>query len=65
MLFAVNTGVKYQTISSSVNLGSVAYAPAYAELKDGKRDFRDDITHDIMATMMQQQGKCHRIIRGA
>ncbi|KAI8435710.1 hypothetical protein MSG28_003960 [Choristoneura fumiferana] len=54
-IHTVNTGVKYQTISSSVNLGSVAYAPAYAELKDGKREFRDDITHDIMATMMQQQ----------
>ncbi|XP_028163138.1 zinc finger protein 710-like isoform X2 [Ostrinia furnacalis] len=67
-IHTVNTGVKYQTISasSSVNLGNITYGgqTSYvqaevqqlkAEQRD-KREYREDITHDIMATMMQQQG---------
>lgn len=66
--FAVNTGVKYQTISasSSVNLGNIAYGgqTSYlqaetvhqmkAEQRMDKREFREELHHDLMATMMQQ-----------
>lgn len=70
--FAVNTGVKYQTVSSSssVNLGNIAYGgqTSYmqaetvhqmkAEQRVDKREFREEIHHDLMATMMQQhQGR--------
>lgn len=68
--FAVNTGVKYQTISSSVNLGNIAYGgqanyvqgetvhQMKAEQRMDKREFREELHHDLMATMMQQhQGK--------
>ncbi|CAG9786314.1 unnamed protein product [Diatraea saccharalis] len=65
---AVNSGVKYQTISasSSVNLGNIAYGGGQtsyvqetvqqlkAEQRD-KREYRDELHHDLMATMMQQQ----------
>ncbi|KAJ0177058.1 hypothetical protein K1T71_007067 [Dendrolimus kikuchii] len=67
-LHTVNTGVKYQTISatSSVNLGNIAYGgqTSYvqaesihqlkAEQRTDKREYRDELHHDIMATMMQQ-----------
>lgn len=63
----MNTGVKYQTISSSsVNLGNIAYGgqTSYvqaetvhqmkAEHRTDRREFREEIHHDLMATMMQQ-----------
>lgn len=64
----VNTGVKYQTISSSsVNLGNIAYGgqASYvqaetvhqhlkAEQRPDKREYREELHHDLMATMMQQ-----------
>ncbi|XP_059053084.1 zinc finger and BTB domain-containing protein 14-like isoform X1 [Achroia grisella] len=67
-LHSVNTGVKYQTIStSSVNLGNIAYGgqASYvqaetvhqqlkAEQRTDKREYRDELHHDLMATMMQQ-----------
>lgn len=68
MFISVNTGVKYQTISatSSVNLGNIAYGgqTSYvqaesihqlkAEQRTDKREYREELHHDIMATMMQQ-----------
>lgn len=72
LLFVVNTGVKYQTISSSsVNLGNIAYGgqtsyvqaeTVHQQLKTeqrvDKREYREELHHDLMATMMQQhQGK--------
>lgn len=69
-LHTVNTGVKYQTISasSSVNLGNIAYGgqasyvqaeTVHQQLKSeqraDKREYREDLHHDLMATMMQQQ----------
>ncbi|CAH0701370.1 unnamed protein product [Spodoptera exigua] len=68
-IHTVNTGVKYQTISasSSVNLGNIAYGgqASYvqaetvhqqlkAEQRPEKREYREELHHDIMATMMQQ-----------
>lgn len=66
----VNAGVKYQTISastSSVNLGNITYggqtsyvqAESIQQLKSEHRtEKREEIHHDLMATMMQQhQGK--------
>ncbi|CAH0398015.1 unnamed protein product [Chilo suppressalis] len=66
-IHTVNTGVKYQTISSSsVNLGNIAYGGGQtsyvqetvqqlkAEQRD-KREYREELHHDLMATMMQQQ----------
>ncbi|KAJ2946112.1 hypothetical protein O0L34_g5034 [Tuta absoluta] len=67
-LHTVNTGVKYQTISassSSVNLGNISYGgQSYvqaetvqqlkAENRADKREFREEVHHDLMATMMQQ-----------
>lgn len=65
----MNTGVKYQTISatSSVNLGNIAYGgqASYvqaetvhqqlkAEQRADKREYREELHHDLMATMMQQ-----------
>ncbi|XP_045497680.1 fez family zinc finger protein erm-like isoform X1 [Colias croceus] len=59
-------GVKYQTITSSstVNVGNIAYGAQYVPAEEplkgerDKRDYRDDLQHDIMATMMQQQVDC-------
>lgn len=59
--------MKYQTISasSSVNLGNITYGgqTSYVQaemhqLKEqrDKREYRDDLHHDLMTTMMQQQG---------
>lgn len=72
-IVTVNTGVKYQTISassSSVNLGNITYGgqTSYvqtesvqqqlkAEHRAEKREYREELHHDLMATMMQQQGK--------
>ncbi|CAH0579176.1 unnamed protein product [Chrysodeixis includens] len=68
-IHTVNTGVKYQTISatSSVNLGNIAYGgqASYvqaetvhqqlkAEQRADKREYREELHHDLMATMMQQ-----------
>ncbi|KAL0841008.1 hypothetical protein ABMA28_014783 [Loxostege sticticalis] len=67
-IHTVNTGVKYQTISastSSVNLGNITYggqtsyvqAETVQQLKEqraDKREYREELTHDLMATMMQQ-----------
>ncbi|KAJ8730273.1 hypothetical protein PYW07_017311 [Mythimna separata] len=67
-IHTVNTGVKYQTISSSsVNLGNIAYGgqASYvqaetvqqhlkAEQRPDKREYREELHHDLMATMMQQ-----------
>ncbi|CAB3223817.1 unnamed protein product [Arctia plantaginis] len=68
-LHTVNTGVKYQTISSSssVNLGNIAYGgqtsyvqaeTVHQQLKTeqrvDKREYREELHHDLMATMMQQ-----------
>lgn len=55
------TGVKYQTITSSstVNVGNIAYTGQYVteeQLKErDKREYREELQQDIMATMMQQQ----------
>ncbi|CAF4923421.1 unnamed protein product [Pieris macdunnoughi] len=55
------TGVKYQTIpsSSTVNVGNIAYTGQYIteeHLKErDKREYREELQQDIMATMMQQQ----------
>ncbi|CAH2037852.1 unnamed protein product, partial [Iphiclides podalirius] len=68
-LAPLHTGVKYQTISatSSVNLGNIAYGgqggyvqaetvhQLKAEQRTDKREYREELHHDIMATMMQQQ----------
>ncbi|XP_068631667.1 uncharacterized protein [Battus philenor] len=77
-LHTVNTGVKYQTISastSSVNLGNIAYGgqggyvqaetvhQLKAEQRTDKREYREEIHHDLMATMMQQQGKLLRSLQ--
>ncbi|XP_047995045.1 transcription factor E4F1-like [Leguminivora glycinivorella] len=52
-IHTVNSGVKYQAISSStVNLGNVAYGQTYVQEPKEKREYREE---DIMATMMQQQ----------
>ncbi|CAK1547019.1 unnamed protein product [Leptosia nina] len=56
-------GVKYQTITSSstVNVGNIAYSGQYVSESDhlkgdrDKREYREELQHDIMATMMQQQ----------
>ncbi|XP_075973622.1 uncharacterized protein LOC142974932 isoform X2 [Anticarsia gemmatalis] len=68
-IHTVNTGVKYQTISasSSVNLGNIAYGgqtsyvqaeTVHQQLKSeqraDKREYREELHHDLMATMMQQ-----------
>lgn len=63
--------MKYQTISatSSVNLGNIAYGgqggyvqaetmhQLKAEQRIDKREYREELHHDLMATMMQQQGE--------
>ncbi|KAL4709925.1 hypothetical protein ACJJTC_003888 [Scirpophaga incertulas] len=69
-IHTVNTGVKYQTISassSSVNLGNICYGAQTgyvqaetvqhlkAEQRVDKREYREELHHDLMATMMQQQ----------
>ncbi|XP_028043982.1 zinc finger protein 551-like isoform X1 [Bombyx mandarina] len=66
-IHTVNAGVKYQTItasSSSVNLGNVSYGgqTSYVQaevqqLKEqrlDKREYREELHHDLMATMMHQ-----------
>ncbi|KAG6450326.1 hypothetical protein O3G_MSEX006510 [Manduca sexta] len=69
-IHTVNTGVKYQTISastSSVNLGNITYGgqASYvqtetvqqqlkAEQRTDKREYREELHHDLMATMMHQ-----------
>lgn len=62
----MNAGVKYQTISastSSVNLGNITYggqtsyvqAESVQQLKaEHRTEKREEIHHDLMATMMQQ-----------
>ncbi|CAH0719546.1 unnamed protein product, partial [Brenthis ino] len=66
-IHTVNTGVKYQSItatSSTVNVGNIAYGGAgqvgyvqetvlKGEQRD-KREYRDELHHDLMASMMQQ-----------
>ncbi|XP_026317678.1 zinc finger protein 583-like isoform X2 [Hyposmocoma kahamanoa] len=61
-IHTVNTGVKYQTISastSSVNLGNITYGgqTSYVQaesVQQLKAEKREEIHHDLMATMMQQ-----------
>ncbi|CAH2106637.1 unnamed protein product [Euphydryas editha] len=64
---SVNTGVKYQSItatSSTVNVGNIAYGGSgqvgyvqetvlKGEQRD-KREYREELHHDLMASMMQQ-----------
>lgn len=64
----MNTGVKYESISassSSVNMGNIAYGGQANYIQENvhmkgehreKREYRDDLQHDLMATMMQHQG---------
>lgn len=71
--FAVNTGAKYQTVSTSVNLGNIAYGgqpnyvqaesvqPMKVEQRTDKREYREELQHDLVTTMMQQhQGKSNK-----
>lgn len=57
--------MKYQTISastSSVNLGNITYGGQASYVQEtqqlkaerDKREYREEVHHDIMATMMQQ-----------
>ncbi|XP_047529972.1 chorion transcription factor Cf2-like [Vanessa atalanta] len=66
-IHSVNTGVKYQSItatSSTVNVGNIAYGGGgqvgyvqetvlKGEQRD-KREYREELHHDLMASMMQQ-----------